>query len=324
MDKKCTIFISSTFEDLKKERKNIINLFLKNGDFPISMENFFSSNGDTFDYIKKYIDDSDFFILIVGEKYGSICEKTNLSYTEMEYDYAVQKGMKPLVFVKETKNRDKTVSAFLEKISNNNCIWSSWKNSIDLIGSIISSYGEQKQTIPYWGWIRGNNFPNLKVWRTQSEARDSMQLDYKETKSVKILAIRGNSLADQKGDLNFLFSRPDVNIMLGLSDGENERLLRRRSVVNSSDITYYKKELDIAKYKIVKNYLNKNKLTFFSHNIDLCFRLIIFDNALYVSFFGVTPAKKSEVYRYNSNTQMFEAFNHYFESVFVISTKIEE
>ncbi|MFM7346347.1 MAG: DUF4062 domain-containing protein, partial [Tagaea sp.] len=51
------------------------------------------------DFIKRQIDDSDFYILIVAARYGSIHPGTGLSYTEMEYDHASSKEVPVLAFI---------------------------------------------------------------------------------------------------------------------------------------------------------------------------------------------------------------------------------
>lgn len=43
------------------------------------------------DYIKKVIDECDYYLLIVGGRYGSM-DSNGVSYTEREYDYAVETG----------------------------------------------------------------------------------------------------------------------------------------------------------------------------------------------------------------------------------------
>jgi len=48
--------------------------------------------------IKQWIDESDVYMLILGGRYGSVEPSTGISYTELEYDYAMQQG-KPLFAV---------------------------------------------------------------------------------------------------------------------------------------------------------------------------------------------------------------------------------
>ena len=54
MHQRYQIFVSSTFEDLKEERKKIIEEILNFSHIPIGMENFTASNDEQFEYIKKY------------------------------------------------------------------------------------------------------------------------------------------------------------------------------------------------------------------------------------------------------------------------------
>lgn len=59
--------------------------------FSIGMEIFSAADDDQRKIIKEAIDSSDFHILIIGNRYGSIEETTGISYTEKEFDYAVNK-----------------------------------------------------------------------------------------------------------------------------------------------------------------------------------------------------------------------------------------
>ena len=65
---------------------------------PAGMEAFVATNEEQFKLIKQVIDLCDYYVLIIGERYGSLNETTGLSYTEMKYDYAVSKNIPVLVF----------------------------------------------------------------------------------------------------------------------------------------------------------------------------------------------------------------------------------
>ena len=56
MDKRYQVFISSTYEDLKEERKELIENLLNLKYLPSGMEMFSASNEEQFKYIKKIID----------------------------------------------------------------------------------------------------------------------------------------------------------------------------------------------------------------------------------------------------------------------------
>ncbi|MDD5853770.1 MAG: DUF4062 domain-containing protein [Lachnospiraceae bacterium] len=99
MEKKYQFFISSTYEDLKEERNKAIQAILTMNQFPIGMEMFSAADDDQWKIIKEAIDSSDFYILIIGNKYGSIEETTGISYTEKEFDYAVERKIPVLAFI---------------------------------------------------------------------------------------------------------------------------------------------------------------------------------------------------------------------------------
>lgn len=99
MNKKYQVFISSTYEDLKEERIGAINALLDMECIPVGMEQFPASSLSQWEYIKRLIDMSDYYLLIVAGRYGSIDPETNMSYTEKEYEYAKSKGIPIIAFL---------------------------------------------------------------------------------------------------------------------------------------------------------------------------------------------------------------------------------
>ena len=90
LNKRYQIFISSTYEDLIDIRKKATEEILKMGHIPIGMELFNPDDAEQWKQIKQFIDSSDYYIIIVGNKYGSLTKK-GISYTEKEYNYALKK-----------------------------------------------------------------------------------------------------------------------------------------------------------------------------------------------------------------------------------------
>lgn len=90
--KKLQVFVSSTFTDLKEERQAAVSAILKAGHIPAGMELFTAGDQSQMDTIKRWIDESDVYMLILGGRYGSVEPSTGLSYTELEYDYAVSQS----------------------------------------------------------------------------------------------------------------------------------------------------------------------------------------------------------------------------------------
>lgn len=113
MEKIYQIFISSTFEDLKMERQEVMAAVVSTGNVPVGMEYFPAGDASPFDYIKKQINQVDYYILVIAGKYGSINEDEGISYTEMEFNYA--RAKKIPIAVLQYKDIDNLTGKQLEK-----------------------------------------------------------------------------------------------------------------------------------------------------------------------------------------------------------------
>lgn len=98
MEVRYQVFISSTYLDLRDERREVIQALLELDCLPAGMELFPSANEDQWTLIREIIDLSDYYIVIVGGRYGSLSAE-GLSYTEKEFDYAVERKIPVLGFV---------------------------------------------------------------------------------------------------------------------------------------------------------------------------------------------------------------------------------
>lgn len=170
MNKKLQVFVSSTYADLIEERRAAVEAILDAGHIPAGME-LFKAGKSQMKTIQKWIDESDIYMLILGGRYGSIEEKTGLSYTELEYRYALSKNIPvfaivlddSLLFTKaalsdknfifENKNKKKYNS--FKKVVKENIV--KFVNSIDAISSTVHSQlnyiqSERKDTL--CGWVR--------------------------------------------------------------------------------------------------------------------------------------------------------------------------
>jgi hypothetical protein len=97
-----TVFISSTFEDLREERAEVQKAILRLGCLPIGMELFPAADDDAWGFITREIQRSDYYVLIVGGRYGSI-DADGVSFTEKEYRLAKKLRKPCLVFVRSEK-----------------------------------------------------------------------------------------------------------------------------------------------------------------------------------------------------------------------------
>lgn len=91
-NKKLQVFVSSTYEDLKEERQAAVEAILTAGHIPAGMELFAAGDQSQMEVIKRWICESDVYLLILGGRYGSIEPKSEKSYIQLEYEYALEKG----------------------------------------------------------------------------------------------------------------------------------------------------------------------------------------------------------------------------------------
>ena len=168
IDKKYQVFVSSTYIDLQEERQEVIKALLELDCFPSSMEFFPSTDDDQWTLIKQIIDDCDYYIVIIGGRYGSISSE-GISYTEKEYRYALETGKPIIGFLHSdpknlpVKNSEldpeaiKKLEEFKELVQKKMCKY--WGNAVEL-GSVVSrSFIKLQKSHPAIGWVRGNLIP---------------------------------------------------------------------------------------------------------------------------------------------------------------------
>ena len=137
MDKRYQVFVSSTYVDLQTERQQVIQALMEMDCIPAGMELFPAADEEHWEFIKRIVDDCDYYLLIIGGRYGSISPE-GVSYTEMEYDYAVEKGLKVIALLHEEpealpakkveleKEAQDRLSSFREKVGSGRLVkfWS--------------------------------------------------------------------------------------------------------------------------------------------------------------------------------------------------------
>ncbi|MCR9883896.1 DUF4062 domain-containing protein, partial [Vibrio alginolyticus] len=72
MEKRYQVFVSSTFADLQEERQQVIQALMEMDCIPAGMELFPATDEEQWEFIKRIIDDCDYYLLIIGGRYGSV------------------------------------------------------------------------------------------------------------------------------------------------------------------------------------------------------------------------------------------------------------
>jgi len=113
MEKKYQVFISSTFNDLKDERMEIMEALINLGHIPVGMELFNAADDTQWGVIKRRIEESDYYVLLLSDRYGSI-DADGTGFTEKEYDFAVSINKPIISFVRENSAVEKLPFEFRE------------------------------------------------------------------------------------------------------------------------------------------------------------------------------------------------------------------
>jgi len=188
MDKKHQVFVSSTYIDLIDERKELVQALLELDCIPAGMEMFPASNEDQWSLIKRVIDECDYYVLIIGNRYGSLSEN-GVSYTEKEYDYAVATGVPTLSFIhSEPENvaiknseldADKRAKLDAFKIKVQKKLVKYYNSPEDLGGKVSRALVQLISRVDRPGWIRGDALAG-------DEARDVIEKLRTENESLKL------------------------------------------------------------------------------------------------------------------------------------------
>lgn len=214
MDKRYQVFVSSTYSDLKEERQKVIQALMEMDCIPAGMELFPAADEEQWEFIKKVINDCDYYILIIGGRYGSLTN-AGISYTEKEYDYAVERGIKVIAILHsdpDTIPSGKSekipelklkLEEFKGKVKKGRLV-RFWKNASELPGIVALSLQKTIKMYPALGWVRANLVPD-NLYKELHELRHK-----NEDLENKIRSLQMLNAANESDNINFHASE-DIN-----------------------------------------------------------------------------------------------------------------
>lgn len=137
-----SVFLSSTFEDMKEYRKAIIDRIIKRRMVPICMENWGANANKVTSVITDEVKKADIYLGIFGTRYGYVDENTNMSMTEIEYREALASNKPILVYIAKNAKDDITTGdnsqkmlELLTEIEKERIVY--YFNSIDQLGEQV-------------------------------------------------------------------------------------------------------------------------------------------------------------------------------------------
>lgn len=172
MSKRYQVFLSSTFRDLEAERLEVMRALLELDCFPCGMEYFPASNDDQWSFISELIDQCDYYVVVVGGRYGSV-DAAGISFTEREYRYALEKEIPVLGFVHadpaaipQGKSEldpegQRRLAAFRSLVQTRLC--KEWLSAADLGAVVSRSLTQLIKRAPQPGWVRATHLTSTEA-----------------------------------------------------------------------------------------------------------------------------------------------------------------
>lgn len=213
------VFVSSTYVDLQEERREVIQALLEADCIPAGMELFPASDDDSWSLIKKVIDDSDYYVLIVGGRYGSTHPEREVSYTEMEYNYA-DESKKPIMaffhgipdVIPQGRTDKSDVAAeqlerFKARVRAARNV-KTWTTPAELAGIVTRGLIHLRKAAPATGWVRGDMAltpeKEAEIAELKAELAEARQLQAEATsQSADLSQLEDLAQGDDEYDLPF-------------------------------------------------------------------------------------------------------------------------
>ncbi len=235
MEKRYQVFISSTFDDLKDERQAVLKSILELNHMPAGMELFPASDDTAWQLICDVIDSSDYYVLIIGGRDGSL-DETGICSIEKAYDYATS-NKKPVISLlhSDTDNlpRGKSevddnawhkLKEFRSKVEKNHaCKY--WRNAQELKVQVVLGLVEAIKRSPAQGWIRAGLLTSEEATHEIISLQKLVSKQQKELKRINSYPpIGAEKLA--RGDDTYPIKISTTLKKKGAQPGEPERTIR--------------------------------------------------------------------------------------------------
>lgn len=195
--KKFQVFVSSTYLDLKDERQAVSQNILELNHIPVGMEFFGAADTEQMEFIKDEIRNSDYYVLIIGGKYGSVDGVSGKSYTQLEYEFANEIGIPVLVFLRKDRHelpadqretdgqRMSMLDAFIEMASGAKRIRDEWETLSELVTKSGNALNKEinRTASKAVGWVRSDRALSIdareKIFELEKELEDIRSKTFK-------------------------------------------------------------------------------------------------------------------------------------------------
>ena len=181
------------------------------------MELFTAGNKSQWEVIQRWISDSDIYMIILGGRYGSIEPTSGLSYTEIEYDFAVS-SEKPYFAVVinedalekrriqfgddiiEKDNPDK-LKDFRDKVlCKMSCFFSDQK---DVKLAVLETIPQLAQEYKLKGWVRASEVPDTKALADELSRLNAENNDLRGKLAAQANEVKGTGSGESISEKEF-------------------------------------------------------------------------------------------------------------------------
>lgn len=241
MKRKLQVFISSTYLDLIEERQAAVSAILKAGHIPAGMELFTAGDKSQLDTINSWIDESDVYMLILGGRYGAVEPTSNISYTELEFDYAVSQN-KPMfsVVIKDDalegkvrahgthfseKENPKELKLFRAKVlSRISSFFEDMKDIKLCVHETLADYSTNRELS---GWVSGSEIVDSKPLMEEINKLSSENTELKEKVSQLEHRLATTPAPNKEDSAKFyelekLLSKTNIKLPKNITEGDQE------------------------------------------------------------------------------------------------------
>ena len=276
MDKRYQVFVSSTYSDLIPERSEVMQALLELECMPAGMELFPAANDTQWEWIKKVIDESDYYIVIVGGRYGTVSKETGQSYTEMEYRYALETG-KPVIgflhedpskilakYVEQSSTMQRKLESFRDLVKSKLCKF--YSSPSDLGSKVSRSITQLRKQYEAVGWVRADLLPDESATDEILKLRKRVEELEQQLESARVETPKGTEELAQ-GDDSFKI-RFDYWITKG---GDPEGAVRKRPEIDTTWNNIFSFLSPYMISEVSEGFLREKVNYFISHDLRFIF-----------------------------------------------------
>jgi hypothetical protein len=210
MEEKYQVFVSSTFKDLEMQRKAAIQVVVECRHIPIALDTFGARSERDREVIDTMIEESQILILIIGHRYGDRLDGSRgRSYTEYEYEKAVEAGLRVLAFFLDEREANAMIRASrkgakekAEAVLKLDAFREKVRKGAKGSKGVMYSVWHRSTTFDQFLWLIGKSLKDLVMSEKNRPKRGWLPASRQETAKTVEIALRNEFVLESVKSLN--------------------------------------------------------------------------------------------------------------------------